>query len=59
VKQKNSLHETKINNNRVKKINFLNYLVNEIFMLLNTYIESVKHSHVKGKYTMTKNITKE
>jgi len=27
-------------------------------MLLITYIRSVKHSHVKGKYTINKNITK-
>jgi len=36
----------------------LYYLVNEIFMLLNTYIESIKHSQVKGKYTINKNIKK-
>jgi len=27
-------------------------------MLLNTWIESVKHSHVKRKYTINKNIKK-
>ena len=35
---------------------FLYYLVNERFMLLNTSIESIKHTHVKGKYTINKNI---
>jgi len=35
AKQKNSLNESQINNNLVKKINHLYYLVNEIFMLLN------------------------
>jgi len=49
VKQNCSLDETKINNNKVKKIIFLYYLVNERFMLLNTSIDSVKHSHVKEK----------
>jgi len=49
AKQKSSLNETKTN--RVKKINFLYYLVKERFMLL--------HTHVKGKYTMTKNIKQE
>jgi len=47
AKQKNFSNETKVNNNRVKKINFLYYLVNERFMLLNTWIESVKYSYVK------------
>ena len=36
----------------------LYYLVNERFMLLNTSIESIKHSHVKGKYAINKNIKK-
>jgi len=36
MKQRVSLNETKINNNKVKKIIFLHYLVNEMFMLLNT-----------------------
>jgi len=36
TKQKSSSNETKINNKRVKKIIFLYYLVNEMFMLLNT-----------------------
>jgi len=29
-----------------------------MFMLLNTQIESIKHSHVKEKYTINKNIKK-
>jgi len=33
--------------------------MSERFLLLVTYIGSVKHSHVKGEYTMTKNIKKE
>ena len=36
----------------------LYYLVNERFMLLNTSIESIKRSHVKGKYAINKNIKK-
>jgi len=36
TKQKGSSSETKINNNRVKKINLLCYLVKEMFMLLNS-----------------------
>jgi len=35
---------------------FLYYLVNERFVLLNTYIESIKYSHIKRKYTINKNI---
>jgi len=58
AKQKSSSNETKINNNKVKKITFVYYLVNEIFMLLNTWIETVKHFHVKGKYTINKSIKK-
>jgi len=38
------------------KINFLYYLVNGMFMLLSTYIKSVKHYHVKGKYTINRKI---
>ena len=41
AKQKSSSNEIKINNNRVKKINFSYFLVNERFMLLNTWIESL------------------
>ena len=41
-----------------KKIIFLYNLVNEMFMLLNTQIESVKHYHVKKKYTINKIIKK-
>jgi len=59
VKQKSYLNETKINNNRVKKIIFLYYLVNENFIILNNKIECVKHSHSKGKYTINKNIKNE
>ena len=29
-----------------------------MFVLLNTYIESIKHFHVKEKYTINKNIKK-
>jgi len=37
AKQKNSANKTKVNNNRIKKVDFfLYYLVNEKFMLLNT-----------------------
>jgi len=48
----------KINNNRVKNIISLYYLVNERFILFITSIESVKHFHVKEKYTINKNIKK-
>jgi len=57
-KQKNYSNETKTNNKIVKKINFLYYLVNESFILLDTKIESVKHSHLKEKYIINKNIKK-
>jgi len=46
VKQKSSVNETKINNNKIKNINCLYYPVNEKFMILNTY-------------TINKNIKKE
>jgi len=36
AKQKSFSNETKINSNRIKKINLLYYLVNVKFMLLNT-----------------------
>jgi len=36
TKQKSSSNELKMNNNRVKKIIFLYYLINEMFMLLNS-----------------------
>jgi len=36
AKDKSSLNETNINNSKVRKINFLYYLVNKIFVLLNT-----------------------
>jgi len=37
---------------------FLYYLVNEMFIILNTQIKSIKHSHVKEKYTINRNIKK-
>jgi len=57
AKHKSYYNETKVSNNRVKKY-FLYYLVNEMFILLNTSIEIVKHFHVKEKYTINKNIKK-
>ena len=45
--------------NKIKKLNFLYYLINERCILWNTYIDSVKYSHVKRKYIINRNIKKE
>jgi len=59
AKQKSSSDETKINNTKIKKIIFLYNLVWERFVLLNTQIDSVKHSNAKRKYKINKNIKRE